>query len=83
MLKDLANRDIDPEIFGRLCEIVVKHLSVDNRNSARVISYILQTFEGKDPMPEPYKQIVTETVIKQVLKDLKTQLATEIPEAGK
>ena len=55
MLKDLAKRDVDPEMFGRISENCVKHLPESNRNSARVVAYILKTFEGKDPMPEPYK----------------------------
>ena len=83
MLSNLAMRDVDPEMFGRLCEICVKHLPVDHRNSSRIIAYILKTFEGKNSMPEPYKGLVTEVIIRQILSDLKTQLTTEIPEAGK
>ena len=38
MLKDLAKRDVDPEMFGRICENCVKHLPESSRNSARVVA---------------------------------------------
>ena len=83
MLLDLALRDFNPDMYRRVCEVFVKNLAVEKRNSARLLAHVLKTFEGERPLPEAYRTIVVQTVFAKVFKDLKEQLTAEIPEAGK
>lgn len=83
MLLDLAKRDYNLDMYRRVCEAFVKNLAVEKRNSTRLLAYILKTFEGEKPLPEPYRDIIVQTIFAKVFKDLKDQLTVEIPEAGK
>ena len=83
MLLDLAKRDFNPDMYRRVCEVFVKNLAVEKRNSTRLLAYILKTFEGEKPLPEPYRDIIVQTIFAKVFKDLTDQLTVEIPEAGK
>ena len=61
----------------------MKSLPLENRNAARLLAYILKTFEGDKPMSESYRNIIVEAIFMKVLKDLKDQLSSDIPEASK
>ena len=81
MLIDLAQRNLDLNLYKRVCESVYDCLNRSERNSARIFAYILKQL--KDVTNMEYKTIVVKSILAPLLSNTQSEHCKEIPDANK
>ena len=71
MLVDLAARDIDQELYKKVCEAFAACLLHTERNSARLFSYVVKSL---DKLPSAYQSIVSKTALASLIQSLGEEL---------
>jgi len=81
MLVDLAARDIDKDLFAKVCDSIYKCLDHTERNTGRIYAYILKQL--KEVTNTEYKTCVIESLLGALPSSMVTELTKEIPDANK